>query len=204
VKSAVLAAALTIVAIPTGGRSQTTAVNPRPSVLEGFLERTKNPSIVRESLGTLTSAGAATAMFEAIIAYDPSLPAAKVKGLRVLLSEGSRKDTVYIDDDRDEGLQLDSLREFQADLARLVSDREKLSKEISARPGGVGALVCNRDSPEQYTPRTSVFGAYWTADGKQFGVGLMVYRVGWFHFPGADLARVVEFVSRGRAFLQQH
>jgi hypothetical protein len=172
--------------------------------------------------------GVAKATFEALVAWDPAFPSHKVKGLRILLSEGAGEDewtdTVYLDDDRDERFGRDSLKEFQDDLAFVAALKGEAQGPYPAMQGS-SASADNRTTPERYVPRNGEINIGWYHDGKQFGVDVGTYwhfgpaaqcrwqcgEVGlptvasdwhdWLYFPGEDLAHVVDMVARGRAFL---
>jgi hypothetical protein len=184
--------------------SQTAApATAQPGILEAFLTATRNSSTREEALGKLASGGWAEATFEALVAWDPVFPNVTVKGLRVQLSEGVRRDVVYLDSDRDEEFDRDSLRDFQSEFSHLIADRDALFR---GRPTGtvIAVVADNRTTPQGFVPRRNVFSVGWYSYGKRFGVVMESPRAGWFYFPGADLAQVQDFIGRGREFLQAH
>lgn len=179
-----------------------------PGLLESFLKRHPDAVLTKRLLGTLEGRGATKATFTAVVASDPADPATKVKGLVVQLEDGDRKATVYVDDDRDEAMHEDSLWEFQRRLERLP-DKDK-ALEYWRRAGSAnsewtfGGIAHNRpaDSPRYCCPRNGVLGVGWYKHGEEVGVvidALDPFRL--FYFPGLEMAKVVEMVAAGRAFL---
>jgi hypothetical protein len=227
-----------LAAVVTSGETlaQTPAVATKvhPGILGAFLQTTKNPSSLEESLSNLAGSGGARASFAALIVWDPAFPTARVKGLRVELSEVGWRDTVYLDDDYDEETGWDSLKRFEDEMARVAADRNKLL-ERNPNLSGSGTTALNRINPELFIPRTSVLNVDWYRDEEHFGVAMSTgWHLGppadrtspregprwecgdpdltnasyvwhsWLYFPREDLAHVVEIVARGRAFLQAH
>ena len=203
-RNPLLAAALaTLLSSPLTFSQTATPATAQPGILEAFLRATRNPSIREEALGKLASEGRAEATFDALVAWDPVFPNVTVKGLRVQLREGVRRDVVYLDADQDEEFDRDSLRDFQSEFAHLIADREALFK---GRPIGtsIAVVACNRTTPRGFVPRRNVFSVGWYSYGNRFGVVMESPPAGSFYFPGADLAQVLDFLGRGREFLQAH
>lgn len=198
--------------------------------LEAFLKNTKNASVERKPVGTLTRPGRARAVFTAVVAWDPSSPDTKVKGLEVRLQDVDLHCSVYLDDnrnrDRVRGEVEDSLGYFQEKLAGLIMLKDKALKEADKSrnwpmhrypgiitDGGSSTQAVNPGdpaSPNRLSGPTGGLNVGWFRHGNKSGVDISMVDCPCpltghrFLFPGADLETVVDIIARGRALLDTH
>jgi len=194
-------------------RSSGPAVPPPPGLLETFLDRHPDAVLVKKALGTLEGREGTRATFTAVVASDPADPASKAKGLVVQFEHADRKATAYIDDDRDEEIHQDSLRQFQESLERMPKKDEAggnwrpagstNSKQTFSLDWDFGGHAENRqgDSTSYCCPRFAAITIAWYKRGEELGLVIFGPHLGMFWFPGDQRAQVVEMVAAGRAFL---
>ena len=194
---------------------------PPPGLLETFLEVTPKATVLRRNLGDLTAADGASAQFIAIVASDPSHPGNEAKGIEVLLSEGKRKKTTYLDYDRYPDGRSDSLSVLARDLTNLDQrEGQRFKPGLVARKAaaGSGGLVFREVTTGAFD-RPAYLPTWCCPRFIQLDLGL--YRRGGivgvimiaptakpgtatYLFPGSGLGEVVNLIRAGRQFILSH
>lgn len=189
---------------------------PPPGLLETFLKETPNATVVRRNLGGLHAPNGASAQFIATIASDPLHPGREAKGIEVVLKEGKRKNTAYLDYDPDPDGRSDSL----ADLARSLTNIDKregqrFKQGLNARRGAAArgqrvleaSMTGAHDRPAYLTawccPRYTYLDIGLYRLGAVIGVIFIApaAKPVSFHIPGASLDQVVKIIQGGRQFI---
>jgi len=170
------------------------------SELEIFLKTHDQNTIrvVEKDVGSLSSQS--EARFMAVIAWDPSAPEVRFKGMKiVLLKPGGRTgETVYMDG---ECLNhIDQLRSLDKRKNAIV-ERFRLHEPPESKWEELTFLKCRWKGgpPDQ---ATTCLNLGWFADGHVIGVIIRSYRSGVdYQFPGAEVGAIVELLDTGRLFV---
>lgn len=192
---------------------------PPPGLLESFLKANPSATVFRHNLGGLSAPGGASAKFIAVVASDSSQAGHEAEGIEVVLTDGKRKRTVYLDYDPHPDGHSDSLGDLARNLTFLADGPGKdLCSQQSALQGstengqldfhGVTTAALNRagSSPVWCCPRFTCLDLGVYRSGTTAGVIISAPGAEPVscQFPGASLDEVVKIIQAGRTFVLEH
>lgn len=176
-----------------------------PGPLETFLASNPNVPVVKKQTGILLGTNQEKAVFIAIVARSPSVPAMELKGMEIQITDNGHTYTLYLDyepaaspDSRD------NFQNFLRSLADLADKNAVIKRFYEQAPNATDASRWGTTTGA-YTHDFHVhvlnIGWWHTEEGMCVAIDGAGSTPGSFDFPGATVAQVIESIKAAREFL---